>query len=1320
MKKVFLLICFLISVTFLFSQTYPQKQGMGNDKTLVTTTGSMQSTGYVFGYYSDTVTANAAPYLKYTPNILITVGDFLYKRNQNATGWVKIGGAGSTNTSVGLGFPLAVNNTNDVKKLYQGYGIKFDSTSVVQSISTSVDTSQIATQYKVSVADSINSLAVPSISGLRAINYQSVGAKMKSSSDKILIRTAGYYQPNDGGGGMFYWDDTATVADNGGSIIKPTSVSGAGRWKKIFYRSMTPLDFGAKGDGVTDDWAAFVACYNALPRTQIAFNQYTRGDFFVPIPQNYYYLSDSLLFEDQVNFVGQSSTMFPFGVIKLSFRAGVRGVWFRMGNPSGGSRGSRMANMEIVQLGTSLDTTKHGVEFNGITYLDNVKVSNFGGHGIYANTLPPYGGNANISYIVNCSANDNGLNGIMLVGGESSAITVINPNCQTNGRVNIEDAGFLGSTVIGGHTAINGISTGRTSKCWVLSGGSYYCAKEINVNIQPGITSGWGEIWAGPFVHSPNDTYVSAWAADTTYHYSANLASTGESQAGGFIQVYNEVEDGGNIVKSGASIIFNGVNIPTWKKRGAYLGAKEGFIQALSGNGFKSEDMTGDIYVEMHRDYGFGVGNDVTGERMGWMYVDSMMIFFPSSNTNLPRLGFNGHQMKPGAIGTGRDETFAGLPMLSKQGIFFTDQTGSSGFKLDTKRMLGGIAGTTPAADGSYFAVGDQLLYLDVAASGTNLLLLRNTVKGQPGTWAKIYGAPDVAGNASKVLAVNAGATGTEWVTPSSGSSAAGNNRDIQINNNGIFGAAGSDSLEWTGGKLSVKGAVSILGSLQLQGSSSGLITMQGASAAGTYTLTLPTNDGNSGEVLSTDGSGVLSWVTNGGGTGSPVGNFGNVQLNRNGVFATPGSDSLDFVEGDGLYIKGAVSTSSGFSNGLKVNGTFLFGDDGSKARVSPTAGIMQMFTSGSNFDLSIFNGGGDSYLSFKPLSGTGSIIETAGSATHLRMQTTAGTFLAVGNVDPQRKLHVMRSSATTNAIEYAMRIDNTTSGTATTGYGTGFEFAQENASGTQVVVASIEMPFTDATNASEDADMVFKNIIAGTNTEVARFTGRSFSMSNTGSRIGLGASPASNIGFSFSPSVGGSSSFGFYGRPTMTPGSGGTVYGYDFGGATTEFSSGTHSIIATVIVNPLTITGGSATVTNTATLYVGAAMSTTVTGTNWGAYFESGPLFFGGPVRQVTNTTTSSSTPTPNADATNIYTVTALATNPTFGAPTGTPVDGQSLLIRIKDNGSPRTLGWNAIYRQGSISLPVTTVASETMYLQFIYNSADVKWDFIGYTDGF
>jgi hypothetical protein len=95
--------------------------------------------------------------------------------------------------------------------------------------------------------------------------------------------------------------------------------------------------------------------------------------------------------------------------------------------------------------------------------------------------------------------------------------------------------------------------------------------------------------------------------------------------------------------------------------------------------------------------------------------------------------------------------------------------------------------------------------------------------------------------------------------------------------------------------------------------------------------------------------------------------------------------------------------------------------------------------------------------------------------------------------------------------------------------------------------------------------------------------------------------------------------------------------------------------------------------------------------------------------------TATSTATLTPNATTTDISILTAQAVNLTLGAPTGSPLDGQGLMFRIKDNGTARTLAYATAYRASSdLPFPTTTVAGKTMYLGFIYNAADGKWDLV------
>ena len=96
-------------------------------------------------------------------------------------------------------------------------------------------------------------------------------------------------------------------------------------------------------------------------------------------------------------------------------------------------------------------------------------------------------------------------------------------------------------------------------------------------------------------------------------------------------------------------------------------------------------------------------------------------------------------------------------------------------------------------------------------------------------------------------------------------------------------------------------------------------------------------------------------------------------------------------------------------------------------------------------------------------------------------------------------------------------------------------------------------------------------------------------------------------------------------------------------------------------------------------------------------------------------STDTSTATPTPiGSNWRNLYTLTALATNATFAAPSGTAESGNMILVRYKDNGTARTLAFNAIYRAVGVTLPTTTVISKTGYFLAVYNAADTKWDII------
>jgi hypothetical protein len=97
--------------------------------------------------------------------------------------------------------------------------------------------------------------------------------------------------------------------------------------------------------------------------------------------------------------------------------------------------------------------------------------------------------------------------------------------------------------------------------------------------------------------------------------------------------------------------------------------------------------------------------------------------------------------------------------------------------------------------------------------------------------------------------------------------------------------------------------------------------------------------------------------------------------------------------------------------------------------------------------------------------------------------------------------------------------------------------------------------------------------------------------------------------------------------------------------------------------------------------------------------------------------TVASAATITPTGDTADQYNITALATAATIAAPSGTPVDGQHLILRFEDNGTGRALTWttsSGAYRAVGVTLPTTTVASKATYVGCIYNAQDVFWDVV------
>lgn len=145
---------------------------------------------------------------------------------------------------------------------------------------------------------------------------------------------------------------------------------------------------------------------------------------------------------------------------------------------------------------------------------------------------------------------------------------------------------------------------------------------------------------------------------------------------------------------------------------------------------------------------------------------------------------------------------------------------------------------------------------LTLSSIGTGAIILEPSATGNvqlkgPSTSIRVYGS-----GGTNYYSFNAeAATSPRTITLPNGdvSIPAGT---LAVNNQTMFIGTTSVAINRGTGNLALTG----ISSIALPGSSSGTVTLQPAAAAGTYTLTLPDSDGDTGQVLSTNGSGTLSW----------------------------------------------------------------------------------------------------------------------------------------------------------------------------------------------------------------------------------------------------------------------------------------------------------------------------------------------------------------------------------------------------------------------------------------------------------------------------
>jgi len=412
---------------------------------------------------------------------------------------------------------------------------------------------------------------------------------------------------------------------------------------------------------------------------------------------------------------------------------------------------------------------------------------------------------------------------------------------------------------------------------------------------------------------------------------------------------------------------------------------------------------------------------------------------------------------------------------------------------------------------------------------------------------------------------------------------------------------------------------------------------------------------------------------------------------------------------------------------------------------------------------------GGDittSSATFNVANATATTVNIGGGATLVSVGATTGATsirnnLSIGNTSPVAKFQIN----TQDGFRFDASGSNTTMrfGSASTGEATG-ELRFERAAGAIVISSgSSGNTLTDLARFSASGDFGIGNSPSGTyKLEVTGNIGVSanvavnggginttntiFTLANTtATTVNIGGAANVNIGSTTGNTLIRSANTILTGKLFVNGGdifstsstftlANNTATTLSVGGAATSVLIGAATGTATIrnatvtLDGDLNVNGGDIattsatfTVANTTATSVsvgGAATSVLIGATTGTATIRNANVVVTGTLTsryatKVANTDTAT-TLTPDVSANNQYSYTALATGLTINAPTGTPLDGERLTFRIKDNGTSRSLTWNAIYRIVGTVLPTATVASKINYVGCIYNSADTKWDVI------
>ena len=273
-------------------------------------------------------------------------------------------------------------------------------------------------------------------------------------------------------GGVFRWASGSTATVNDGTIFP---AAGAGRWLRVNPLPLNVQWFGAVGNGVTDDHAAFLAAHDALMPD---------GGTIV-IPKGFYRLSSAINQHCAIIWQGEGNSAAVFDRVIGSFTtsaqgsvllidAGAPAFIINASNTDGSGTapdgtypngaGSALRDLYIRSNGGGSNVD--GVWMRATSTLENVTIRGFSGRGVRieasVSSSNPVKGNANLWMLTDVNLIANGSHGLHVKSNDANAGVATRVNCTLNGGWGILDESLLGNTYVACHQAGNTLGAFKT------------------------------------------------------------------------------------------------------------------------------------------------------------------------------------------------------------------------------------------------------------------------------------------------------------------------------------------------------------------------------------------------------------------------------------------------------------------------------------------------------------------------------------------------------------------------------------------------------------------------------------------------------------------------------------------------------------------------------------------------------------------------------------------------------------------------------------------------------------------------------------------